>query len=115
MFLSSTNPTPCFGDTVDIICYYPDVMESVNGTFRYIVATPNWRVDRQRLFPDEDVYDLRPINQTASRLRVRIDPAIFTGDPVFFTCFLALTVGGEDSDSTVVNPQGSSMYLDVAL
>ena len=38
--------------------------------------------------------------------RVRIDPAIFTGDPVSFTCFLLLTSEGEDSASTVVDPQG---------
>ena len=31
VFLSSNNPTPCFGDTVDLICYYPDVMETVNS------------------------------------------------------------------------------------
>ena len=115
VFLSSTNPTPCFGDTVNLICYYPDVMEKVNGTFRYIVTTPSWRVDSKPIFPDEDVVYETRINQTASRLRVRIDTAIFTGDPVFFTCFLLLMFGGEDSDSTVVNPQGGYMYTDVAL
>ena len=83
-------------------------MEKVNGTFKYTAATPSWRVDRQRLFPDEDIFDERPINQTASRLRVRIDPAIFTGDSVSFSCFLLLMFGGEDSDTIVVNPQGSS-------
>ena len=35
VFLSSNNPTPCFGDTVDLICYYPDVMERVNRKPKY--------------------------------------------------------------------------------
>ena len=82
-------------------------MESVNGQPRYIVPTANWRVNGEILFPDEDVFDQRSVNQTASVLRVRVDPANFTGDPVSFTCYLPLTSGGEDSASTVVDPQGS--------
>ena len=107
VFLSSNNPTPSHHDTVDLICHYPDVMESVNGQPRHVVTTPSWRVNEEYVFPDEDVFDQRPINQTASRLRVRIDPANFTGDPVSFTCYLPLTSGGEDSASTVVDPQGA--------
>ena len=111
MFLSSSSsyPTPCFGDTVDLICYFPDVMERVNGQRRYIGTTANYRVNGEDIFPDEDVFDQSIINQTASRLRVRIDPAIFTGDPVSFTCFLPLTGGGEESsNTTMVDPQGSN-------
>ena len=81
-------------------------MEEVGGKFKYIATTASWREDGERLFPDEDVFDLQNVNQTASRLRVRIDPANFTGDPVSFTCYLPLTSGGEDSASTVVDPQG---------
>ena len=106
MFLSSNNPTSCYNSTVDFICYYPDVKERVNGQPKYLVTTASWRVNGKTIFPDEDVFDQRPINQTASRLRVRIDPANFTGDPVSFTCYLPLTSGGEDSASTVVDPQG---------
>ena len=108
VFLSSNNLTPCFGDTVDLICHYPDVMERVNGQPRYAAATAVYRMNGEVIFLDEDVFVQRPINQTASRLRVRVDPAIFTGDPVSFSCFLPLTGGGEDSGSTrVVDPQGS--------
>ena len=106
VFLSSNNPTPCYNNTVDLICYYPDVMERVNGQFKYAAAIAIFRENGKRLFPDEDIFDQRSINQTASRLRVRIDPANFTGDPVSFTCYLPLTSGGEDSASTVVDPQG---------
>ena len=108
MFLSSNNSAPCFGDIVDLTCYYPDAVERVNGTFRYSVTTPSWRVDRQRLFINSAFMD-SIVNLTTSRLSVRIDPAIFTGDPVSFTCFLSLTGGGEDSASTVVDPQGSNI------
>ena len=108
VFLSSNNLTPCYNSTVDLICHYPDVMERVNGQRRYTPNTPSWRVNGEDLFPDDDVFVQRPINQTSSRLRVRIDPAIFTGNPVSFTCYLPLTSGGEDSVSTVVDPQGTS-------
>ena len=107
MFLTSNNTTPCYNNTVDLICYYPDVMERVNEQLRYSVTIPSWRENGKVIFPDEDVFSQKPINQTASRLIVRIDPAIFTGDPVNFTCYLLLTSGGEDSASTVVDPQGS--------
>ena len=109
VFFSSTNPTPCFGDSLDLICYYPDVMEMViNGQPRYTATTATYRVNAEVIFPGGNVFDLSIINQTASRLRVRIDPANFTGDTVFFTCFLLLTGGGEDSSSTrLVDPQGS--------
>ena len=108
MFLSSNNPTPCFCDTVDLICYYPDVMERVNGQPRYIVTTATYRVNGLLLFPDENVFDQSIINQTASILRVRIDPANFTGDPVSFTCFLPLTGGGEDSSTEAANRQAET-------
>ena len=111
VFLSSNNPTTCYNNTVDLICHYPDVMERVNGQPRYTVTIPNWRMNGELIYLDEDVYDQRSINQTASRLRVRIDPAIFTGDPVSFTCFLLLTSGGEDSASTVVDPQGGCLQF----
>ena len=110
VFLSSTNPTPCFGDTVELICYYPDVMEMVDGKLKYLSTTASYRVNGELIFHDDDVFDQRPINQTASRLRVRIDPAIFTGDPVSFTCYLYLTRGGEDSATRVVDPQGTCIY-----
>ena len=115
MFLPD-NSTTFYNNTVDLICYYPDVMERLNGQPRYTVTTPSWRVNGDLLFPDEDVFDQRPINQTASRLIVRIDPAKFTGDPVNVTCYLPLTSGGEDSASTVVDPQGSTLgYIVQAL
>ena len=107
VFLSSNTTTPCFGDTVDLICYYPDVTMRVNGKPKYIVGTASWRMNGKLLFPAADVYNQDIFNQTSSRLRVRIDPANFTGDPVSFTCFLHLTGGGEDSASTVVDPQGT--------
>ena len=105
MFLSTTNPTPCYNDIVDLICHYPDLTERVNGQLRYTVATASWR-ENGKIFVIEDVFSLGTINQTASRLRVRIDPATFTGDPVSFTCYLPLNGGGEDSADTVVDPQG---------
>ena len=111
MFLSTTNPTPCYNDTVDLICHYPDVMERVNGQLRHTATTSSWRVNGQIRFPDEDVFIQTPINGTASRLRVRIDPATFTGDPVSFTCYLPLNGGGEDSADTVVDPQGTHLQL----
>ena len=84
-------------------------MERANGQPRYSVPTANWRMNGEFIFTAKDVFDQRSINQTSSRLRVRIDPAIFTGDPVSFTCYLPLTSGGEDNASTVamVDPQGS--------
>ena len=107
VFLSSNNPTPCYNDTIDLICHYPNVMDRVNGEYKYTAFVASWREDGKLLYPDEDVYSQSARNQTASRLRVRIDPAIFTGDPVSFTCYLPLTSGGEDtSNSTVVDPQG---------
>ena len=107
VFLSTTNPTPCYNDSVDLICHYPDVMERVNEQLRYTATTDSWRMNGQPLFLDGDVFTQISINQTASELRVRIDPATFTGDPVSFTCYLPLTGGGEDSASTVVDPQGT--------
>ena len=86
-------------------------MERVNGQRRYLGTTASYRMNGEDIFPDEDVFDQGPLNHTASRLRVRINPANFTGDPVFFTCFLPLTGGGEDSSVTrMVDPQGSNIH-----
>ena len=91
VFLSTDTTTPLFGDTVELICYYPNEMEMVNGQPRYTTTTASYRVNGKRLFPDDDVFDQKPNNQTATRLRVRIDSANFTGDLVSFTCYLTLT------------------------
>ena len=111
MFLSSNNTTPCFGDTVDFICYYPDVMERVNGQPRYLATSASYRVNGNHIFQDKSLFDQRLINQTTSRLRVRIDPANFSGDHVSFTCYLPLTGGGEDSSSIVVHLQRLGTYI----
>ena len=31
------NAAPCYNDTIDLICHYPDVMERVNGQVRYVL------------------------------------------------------------------------------
>ena len=82
-------------------------MEMVNGQPRYTTTTASYRVNGIRLFPDDDVFDQKPINQTATRLRVRIDSANFTGDLVSFTCYLTLTGGGEDNATITIDPQGT--------
>ena len=91
-------------------------MEMVNGQPRYAAPTASYRVNGIFVFPDEDVFDQTIINQTANRLRVRIDPANFTGDPVSFTCFLPLFGGEEESSNTIfVDPQGNYTYINNVL
>ena len=106
VFLSSNNPTPCYNNTVDLICYYPDVMKRVNGQPKYTATTASWRMDGRMLYPDGDRLSLRGVNQTASRFTVKMERAFFPGDPVSFTCYLPLTRGGEESATVVVYPQG---------
>ena len=110
----SSPPTTPFPVLVTLLTssatIYPDVMERVNGQRRYSANTASYRVNGEDIFPDENAFDLRSLNQTASKLRVRIAPASFTGDPVSFSCFLPLTGGGEDSSITrMVDPQGSNI------
>lgn len=96
--LTSNDHTPCFGETVDFICYYPAAPPGL---------TSIWLKNGTRVFPDDDVIDQRSLNLTASRLRVRIDQAVFTGDLVSFTCYLPLASGGKEiSNSIIVDPQG---------
>ena len=105
LFANTTNP--CYSDTVDLICRYPGVIDQD----RYSVNTPSWRMNETPLYHDGDVFNLTTINQTASRFRVRIDPATFTGDPVIFTCYLHLNGGEEESNITVVDPQGVCVWF----
>ena len=91
-------------------------MEMVNGQPRYSAPIASYRVNGVFVFPDEDVFDQIIINQTANRLRVRIDPANFTGDPIVFICFLPLFGGGEESSNTIfVDPQGNYFYINNVL
>lgn len=94
VFLSTNAPTPCFGDIVRLICYYPVVMEMVNEDFKSYSTSANWLVNGELIFPDGEVFDLKLINQTTSELRMKIDPSNFTGDLVFITCWPPLTSGG---------------------
>ena len=103
VFLSSTNPTPCYNDTVNLICYYPDVNKKVNGQFIYRSFSPSWRRNGTVIFPGSAAAG---INETAELLMVKINPGMFRGDPISFSCHLLLNSGGEENDSIVINPKG---------
>ena len=110
MFLSSNDSTPCFGEIVSLICYYPDVMEMGNEGFKSYATSANWLVNGKRIFPDGKVFDTGKINQTTSELIMKIDPFIFTGDPVSITCQPPLYSISEGEKSVLVDPQGSYAY-----
>ena len=59
MFLFSNNPTPCFGDTVDLISATTtaSVMVRVSKQPRYAATTASFKRNDLFVFPVEDVFD----------------------------------------------------------
>lgn len=109
VFLSTTKPTPCYNDTVNLICHYPDIMKRVNGQLKYSVTTPSWRKNGRLFYTNREQYSLRGVNQTAVQLTVSITRAYFPDNAVSFTCYLLLTGGGEDNATAVIYPQGVAL------
>ena len=97
----------CYENTVSLTCYYPNIMDMVNGMNKYLSTSSEWAVNGTRL-PSGGTTAL---NTTAERLDVTLTREQFEGSLFYYSCYLLLYNGSRDNSSDVeINPPGEGVY-----
>ena len=93
----------CYGNTVSFMCSYPNIMEMVNGTYKYLSASSQWTVNGTRLRRD----NITTLNKTAERLNVTLTREQFKDRVFYYSCYLQLSNRSNETSSEVeIDPPG---------
>ena len=99
--ISTSTPTPCYGDVVTLVCHHPDLA----SMGRYITTVPTWREDGVGITPSTGIYlqDDTSEDFTRTTLTINITVDHFRNKSFNYSCFLILAVPvGELETSGVV-------------
>ena len=101
----------CYGNTVSLICFYPNIMNMVNGMNRYSSTRSEWAVNGTRLLPDGVTTSARTLNSTSERLNITLTREQFEGSIFYYSCYLVLYNGSRDNSCEVnFDPPGEGVY-----
>ena len=70
----------------ELICWYPEV----TAPGRYLVQTPDWKVNGSKLVLNGTTYQEQRINSTATKLTVTVTDTFSVNTDVAYSCFLVL-------------------------
>ena len=109
--ISTSTPTPCYGDVVTLVCHHPEV---ASNRVRYFTSTPLWRENGVGIIPSIGVYLQTDTSEdlTSTTLTITITVDHFRNKSFDYTCLLALaenglpTGGVETSENVTVDPVG---------
>ena len=97
----------CYGNTVSLTCSYPNIMDMVNGGRKYLSRSSEWAVNGTRLPPDGTTI----LNSTAERLDVTLTREQFEGSVFYYSCYLVLYNGSNETSSEVaIDPPGEGVW-----
>ena len=102
----------CYGNTVILTCYYPNLMDTVNGMNKYSTTRSEWAVNGTRLLPDGVTTSTETLNTTSERLDVTLTREQFEDSIFYYSCYLVLYNGSNETSSDVgINPPGEGVCL----
>ena len=106
--ISTSTPTPCYGDVVTLVCHHPDLASNSGG---YITTVPTWRENGVGITPTTGIYlqDDTSEDLTHTTLTINITVDHFRNKSFNYSCFLvlAMPVGElETSGVVTVDPVG---------
>ena len=110
--ISTSTPTPCYGDVVTLVCHHPDVASN-HG--KYLASGPLWRENGVGITPSTGVYLQHNISQdlTQTTLPISITVKHFRNKSFNYSCLLVLagenglpTDKVETSEEVTVDPVG---------
>ena len=101
----------CFGQQSHYICNIPSLMEIVNGSQKYLTATPSWSVTAGSESRELDGMLLKSeqINSTAYKLVVNVTRELFNGSNLSVICYLILNdeqYSKDESVPVILSPLG---------
>ena len=104
--ISTSTPTPCYGDVVTLVCHHPEVATDPE---RYFTTVPEWREDGKSIPPLSNTETSADLTYTTHA--INITTKHFKGKSPNYTCFLILDKNGhpgniETSENITVDPVG---------
>ena len=108
--ISTSTPTPCYGDVVTLVCHHPDLASNPG---RYFSTTSTWREDGEiiNIVDGTTYFDVTGAGLTQSFLNIAVD--YFRNNPFSYACELVLadeegrpTGEVETSEVITVDPVG---------
>ena len=107
--ISTSTPTPCYGEVVTVVCHHPEV---VSNRPKYFTTTPSWRENGAVInIVDGTIYTADPVDLTCTFLNITITVDHFRNKSFNYSCLLVLAENGQPSgsqtsDEVTVDPVG---------
>ena len=112
--ISTSTPTPCYGDVVTLVCHHPEVASNPG---RYFSTGPLWRENGVVITPSTGVYLQADTSEdlTNTTLTIGITVGHFRNKSFNYSCLLVLAENGQPSGSqtsenVTVDPVGVWVY-----
>ena len=112
--ISTSTPTPCYGDVVTLVCHHPEVASNPG---RYFTTTPIWRENGVVITPSTGIYqDDTSEDLTYTTLTINITVDHFRNKSFNYSCLLVLAENGqptgevEMSGEVTVDPVGEWVF-----
>ena len=114
--ISTSTPTPCYGDVVTLVCHHPDLASNPG---RYFSTTPTWRENGVGITPSTGtMFEANTaVVPTHTNLTITITVDHFRNKSFNYSCILALAENGiptgevETSENVTVDPVGEWIYV----
>ena len=108
--ISTSTPTPCYGDVVTLVCHHPEVASNPGG---YIGTGPAWKEDGVVIYSFGGIYlsDVISEDLTSTTLTITITVDHFRNKSFNYSCLLVSFDGNwsphvETSQEISVDPVG---------
>ena len=113
--ISTSTPTPCYGDVVTLVCHHPEVASNPG---RYFSSRPWWRENGVGITPSTGVYLQEDTSEdlTHTTLTINITMDHFRNKSFNYSCLLVLAENGQPSGSlksqeVTVDPVGEWVFV----
>ena len=114
--ISTTTPTPCYGDVVTLVCHHPEVASNPG---RYFSSGPTWRENGVGITPSTGIYLQDDTSEDLTRTTFTINITVdhFRNKSFNYSCELALAENGlptgevETSGEVIVDPVGEWVFV----
>ena len=109
--ISTSTPTPCYGDVVTLVCHHPDLASNPG---RYFSQPTAWEENGVGITPSTGIYSTTDTSEDLTRtiLNITITVDHFRNKSFNYSCLLLLAVNGrpsgevETSENVTVDPVG---------
>ena len=111
--ISTSTPTPCYGDVVTLVCHHPEVASNPG---KYFTITPAWRENGTNIAPSTaaGIYLQTDTSKDHTRTTLTINITVdhFRNGLFNYSCLLALAENGlptgevETSPEVTIDPVG---------